>query len=46
MEAIAHPEEVLEEALFEAKRVLVGQDLMISSTHQAGAVPIKVDRSQ
>jgi MoxR-like ATPase len=29
MEAIAHPEEVLEEALFEAKRVLVGQDLMI-----------------
>jgi MoxR-like ATPase len=29
METIAHPEEVLEEALFEAKRVLVGQDLMI-----------------
>ena len=29
MEAIAHPEEVLEEALFEAKRVLVGQDRMI-----------------
>jgi MoxR-like ATPase len=29
MEGNARPEEVLEEALFEAKRVLVGQDLMI-----------------
>ncbi len=29
MDGNARPEEVLEEALFEAKRVLVGQDLMI-----------------